>query len=67
MMFGFVLLKLYEKVNERKNLTRREEHWLIGVFGERTDLTCGKVLLINIGHFFISCNVRDIFFPKGKT
>ena len=30
-------------------------------------MTCGRVLLINIRNFVISCNVRDIFVPKGKT
>ena len=25
------------------------------------------LLIINIGNFIISCNVRDIFVPKGKN
>ena len=38
-----------------------------GRLERRTYLTCDRVLLINIGHFVISCNVEDIFFPKVKN
>ena len=30
-------------------------------------MTCDMVLLIYISHFVISCNVKDIFIPKGKN
>ena len=33
----------------------------------RTNMICDRVLLINIGHFVISCNVRGIFVHKGKN